>query len=321
MGARLGLRVDARMLVEQQPIDGRRDRACRRVATDVTVVRRGPYRHATAETPPAIEKIRQPRASARAALVRRQDRIGGRERPLPFLQSEKFLAGRKDVAREQAHILEGPVQKRRDHRLRHARSPILLGGVTIARDLRRRPSRPRLERQRGDGKVRTIGMEVENDIEKLRGHDRAATPVAQKLGVAIKETLIHTIEIAAAEFGVDELEEAPCAVEGLTHAGRRQPRSKPGDLDVQPCVEILSQALRHRLIRNLAEMHGDVASAGILAKDGRPEIPTGVAKPRKIMTIEAGSQRRRRQHREIVQGRGDRTRGGDQLHCRISGGR
>ena len=87
--------------------------------------------------------------------------------------------------------------------------------------------------------MRAIGMEVENDVEKLRGDDRAATPVAQKLRVAVEKSLVHTVEIAAAEFGADELEEAPCAVEDLTHAGRRQTRSKPRNLDVQPCVEIL----------------------------------------------------------------------------------
>jgi hypothetical protein len=69
--------------------------------------------------------------------------------------------------------------------------------------------------------MRAKGMEVENDIEKLCGHDRAAASVAQKLGVAVEKSLVHTVEIAAAEFGADELEEAPCAVEHLTHAGRR----------------------------------------------------------------------------------------------------
>jgi hypothetical protein len=57
--------------------------------------------------------------------------------------------------------------------------------------------------------MRAIGMKVENGIEKLRDHNRAATPVAQKLGVAVEKSLVHTVEIAAAEFGADELEEAP----------------------------------------------------------------------------------------------------------------
>ena len=198
--------------------------------------------------------------------------------------------------------------------------PVLLCGVPIARDLGRRPSRPGLERQGGIGKMRAIGMEVENNIEKLRGHNRAATPVAQKLGVAVEKRLVHTVEIAAAEFGADELEEPPCAVEDLTHAGRRQTRSEPGNLDVQPCVEILPQALRHRRIRDCAEMHGDMASAGILAKDGRPEIPAGIAIAGKIMTIKTGPQRRRRQHKIIIQGR-RQTRGSSRLHCRASGGK
>src|ERR1700678_3140717 len=169
--------------------------------------------------------------------------------------------------------------------------------------------------------MRAIGVKVENGIEKLRDHNRAATPVAQKLGVAVEKSLVHTVEIAAAEFGADELEEAPCSVEGLTHAGRRQTRSEPGNLDVQPCVKILPQALRHRRMRDRAEMHRDMASAGILAKDGRPEIPAGVAVAGKIMTIETGPQRRRRQHRMIIQGRRRRTRGSSRLHCRASGGK
>ena len=76
--------------------------------------------------------------------------------------------------------------------------------------------------------MRAIGMEVENDIEKLRGHDRAAAPVAQKLGVAVEKSLVHTVEIAAAELGADELEEAPCAVEDLTHGLAGGKRAKPG---------------------------------------------------------------------------------------------
>ena len=48
MGTGLDLRVDARMLVEQQPIDRWRDRACQRVATDDAVMSSGPYRHAAA---------------------------------------------------------------------------------------------------------------------------------------------------------------------------------------------------------------------------------------------------------------------------------
>ena len=169
--------------------------------------------------------------------------------------------------------------------------------------------------------MRAIGMKVENDIEKLCGDDRAATPVAQKLRVAVEKSLVHTVEIAAAEFGADELEEPPCAVEGLTHACRRQTRSEPGNLEVQPCVEILPQALRHRRIRDRAEMHGDMASAGILAKDGRPEIPAGVAIAGKTITIEAGPQRRSRQDRMIIQGRRRRMRGSNRLHCRASGGK
>ena len=98
MGAGLGLRVDARMLVEQQPIDRRRDRACHRVATDDAVMSSGPYRHAAAQAPSVIEKIRQPCAAERAALVRRQNRIGCRQRSLSFLQFEQFFPGRKDVA-------------------------------------------------------------------------------------------------------------------------------------------------------------------------------------------------------------------------------
>jgi hypothetical protein len=98
MGAGLGLRVDPRMLVEQQPIDRRRDYACHRVAPDDAVMSSGPYRHATAQAPSVIEKIRQPDPAARAALVRRQNRIGSRQRPLSFLQFKQFLAGRKNIA-------------------------------------------------------------------------------------------------------------------------------------------------------------------------------------------------------------------------------
>ena len=58
----------------------------------------GPYRHAAAQAPPVIEKIRQPRASARAALVWRKNRIGRRQRSLTFLQLEQFFPSRKDVA-------------------------------------------------------------------------------------------------------------------------------------------------------------------------------------------------------------------------------
>jgi len=58
----------------------------------------GPYRHAAAQAPSVIEKIRQPHPAARAALVRWQNRIGNRQRPLSFLQFEQFLAGRKNIA-------------------------------------------------------------------------------------------------------------------------------------------------------------------------------------------------------------------------------
>jgi len=58
----------------------------------------GPYRHAAAQAPSVIEKIRQPDPAARAALVRWQNRIGSRQRPLSFLQFEQFLAGRKNIA-------------------------------------------------------------------------------------------------------------------------------------------------------------------------------------------------------------------------------
>ena len=68
-------------------------------------------------------------------------------------------------------------------------------------------------------------------------------------------------------------------------------------------------------------MHSDMASAGILAKDDWPEIPAGIAIAGKIITSESGPQRRRRQHRMIVQGRRRQTRGRSRLHCRASGGK
>ena len=164
-------------------------------------------------------------------------------------------------------------------------------------------------------------MKVENDVKKLRNHDRSAAAVAQNLGVAVEKSLIHTVEIAAAEFGADELEEAPGAVEDLTHAGRRQARSETGNLDIQTCVEILPQPPRHRRIRDRVEMHGNMASTGILAKDGWPEIPARVAVPRKVMAIETGPQRRRRQHRDFIPDRRRQTRGGSRPHCHASGGK
>ena len=36
--------------------------------------------------------------AARTALIQRQNRIGSRQRPLSFLQSEQFFPSRKDVA-------------------------------------------------------------------------------------------------------------------------------------------------------------------------------------------------------------------------------
>ena len=67
-------------------------------------------------------------------------------------------------------ILEGPVQKRRlSRRLPASAESGLLCGEAIARHLEAFVP-ARVQRQRDIGKMRAIGVKVENDIKKLRHH-------------------------------------------------------------------------------------------------------------------------------------------------------
>src|ERR1019366_7142276 len=115
----LGAYVNAGALMEEQPIDWRRDRAGDRITTYDTVMSAGPHGDTSAPTPAVLEIIRQPRPPAHAALVRRESRVRSGKGHLPFLQPEKFHAGGENIRCEQGHILERPGQKRRNHRLRH----------------------------------------------------------------------------------------------------------------------------------------------------------------------------------------------------------
>ena len=92
-----------------------------------------------------------------------------------------------------------------------------------------------------------------------------------------------------------------------------------GKVDIETRIEIGAHHCLHIGIFQHVEMHGDVAAPGVLAEDGRTQIPAWIADARQVLAGMARLERRARQHGPIVE-RGSASKGG-RGHARASGGR
>ena len=167
-----------------------------------------------------------------------------------------------------------------------------------------------------------VGVEVEDDLEKLRRNDRAEPSRAERLRIPIDEALIDPRDIADAELRLDELEETPRAVERLTDGGRRKPWPMARQIDVEARVEIGAHDLGDRRIVDRTKMHRHMTAARVLPEYRWPEIPARIFIAGEIAAIEAGPKRRGGKHGTIfTAGRGGGVRCGGGRHARASGGR
>jgi hypothetical protein len=80
--------------------------------------------------------------------------------------------------------------------------------------------------------------------------------------------MIDVRQIAVAVIDGDKLQESARAIEELPDAARRQAGAMPWNIEVEPCVEKLSQHAHDTRIFDPVKVRGDVAHARVLAEYG-----------------------------------------------------
>ena len=223
MHPRLGARVYTGVEMKKMRVDWGRHRTCGRVAPNDAVMSGRPDRHAATRTSALIEEGGEAVALTPSALPVGKRGILGEQRVAVRLEVREFGACGENIRRERGNIAERPGQQRRHDLLRDTGRTVLAAPETISRDQGGRAVRPGLERKAGAIQMIAVGIEVEDDLDKLRRNDWAEPSRAERLRIPIDEALVDPRDIADAELRLDELEETPRAVERLTDAGRRKP--------------------------------------------------------------------------------------------------
>lgn len=145
-------------------------------------------------------------------------------------------------------------------------------------------------------------IEVDRHLEKVTDDDRPSAATGLEMArVAVEQLLIDPREIDGAEFAADELEEATRSVEYLPNTDRRELLAMTREIDVEPGIEQFPDCFAGTDIFDRAEMYGDMATAGVLAKYRRPEIPACIAIAGQAAPIEALLQRRGSKNRTVMQ--------------------
>ena len=284
-----------------------------------TVGRACPDRHAPTLPRAGPEIARQSLPLPTAALRMRQSLFRNEKPVAARFEPGKLTPGGENVPCEYRDVAQRPCQKRRNDRLGDARGPVL-GNMTIARDACGWPSVPRFERQAAGGKVLTVEIEVDDDLEKLPDNDGPPCRVLSEMPrIGVDQRRINAGKVQRAQSFADEGEEAPRPVERLPHTAGRQLRTMAGKVDIETRIEIGAHHCLHIGIFQHVKMHGDVAAPGVLAEDGRTQIPAWIADARQVLAGMARLERRARQHGPIVE-RGSASKGG-RGHARASGGR
>lgn len=236
------------------------------------------------------------------------------------LQSIKFVASGKDIGRKLGDVADRPGQQWGDDVFRHSWGAVL-ADVTITSDAGWSASAPRVEPQPSGGKMIAKSIEVDRHLEKVTDDDRPSAAIALEMArVAVEQLLIDPRKIDSAEFDLHELEEAARPVEYLPNTGRRELLAMTREIDVEPGIEQFPDCFAGTDIFDRAEMYGDMATAGVLAKYRRPEIPACIAIAGQAAPIEALLQRRGSKNRTVMQILWERSEG-NFAHGRTSGGR
>ena len=140
-------------------------------------------------------------------------------------------------------------------------------------------------------------------------------------GIGVDQRRINAGKVQRAQSFADEGEEAPRPVERLPHTAGRQLRTMAGKVDIETRIEIGAHHCLHIGIFQHVEMHGDVAAPGVLAEDGRTQIPAWIAVAREGIPIKPRLQRSDCKNRALIELPGVGICWRQSLHCRASGGR
>ena len=176
--------------MKKMRVDRGRHRTGGRVAPNDAVMSGRPDRHAATRTSALIEEGGEAVALTPPALPVRKRGILGEQHVAMRLEVRELGACGENIRREGGNIAERPRQQRRHDLLRDARRTVLAAPETISRDQGGRAARPGLERKAGATQMIAVGIEVEDDLEKLRRNDRAEPSRAERLRIPIDEALI-----------------------------------------------------------------------------------------------------------------------------------